>query len=54
MLTLPGTVLGVQWLTKVPAIMEHPFYCRTDSKEMSNFVVHSQVRERAVDENKAR
>lgn len=54
MLTLPGTVLGVQWLTKVPAIMEHPFYCRIDSKEMSNFVVHSQVGERAVDENKAR
>lgn len=54
MLTLPGTVLGVQWLTKVPSIMEHPFYCRTDSKEMSNFVVHSQVGERAVDENKAR
>lgn len=54
MLTLPGTVLGVQWLTKVPAIMEHTFYCRIDNKEMSNFIVYSQVRERAVDENKAR
>lgn len=47
--SMAGTVLGLQWWTKVPAFMEHTFYCKIDSKEMNNGVIYCQVMERAMD-----
>lgn len=33
---IQGTVLGLQWWTKAPAIMEHTFCCKIDNKKKKN------------------
>lgn len=40
---MQGILLGIQGQAKVPAIMEHVFCYRTDSKEMSSCIRYCQL-----------